>query len=145
MTVARILLLASALAVAGVVPLSVPLAAEELAPKSALAPQGVAAPPVAFAPDKAARAARSKAARNPRQTQGDEKGEQASGGRRAGELEGWSGRSDSGKPRPNAAKAAGARGPSDDGGLPLPTTRQTTTEPGVGFDRSGNFSTGLKF
>mgnify|MGYP001765247321 CR=1 FL=1 len=62
------------------------------------------------------------------------------GPRRPGELEGWS-RSE-GAARP---KSAVREQSPPDGGLPLPTTRQTTTEPGVGFDRSGNFSTGLKF
>lgn len=66
----------------------------------------------------------------------------AAGPRRPGELEGWS-RADS----KASAKAAASerRGPSEDGGLPLPRARSTTTEPGVGFDRSGNFTTGVKF
>lgn len=65
----------------------------------------------------------------------------AAGPRRPGELEGWS-RADS---KASAKAGSERRGPSEDGGLPLPRARSTTTEPGVGFDRSGNFTTGVKF
>ncbi len=62
--------------------------------------------------------------------------------RKPGELEGWTRGADNsdGKAR------SGRRDQSPpDGGLPLPTARSTETEPGVGFDKSGNFSTGVKF
>lgn len=76
--------------------------------------------------------------------------------RRPGELEGWSDTpkapaqdAKAGKKHAKAGKAAKADKPAEKatgGGIPLPSSR---TDPNdyapVGFDKNGNFGTGLKF
>ncbi|MDE2362446.1 MAG: hypothetical protein KGM42_07185 [Hyphomicrobiales bacterium] len=83
--------------------------------------------------------------------------------RRRGELEGWDDAKPAAKPASKpAAKAAPARKTAtaakakakpaekaardrDDGGLPLPSSREDSTGSPVSFDKNGNIGTGFKF
>ncbi|MDE2577354.1 MAG: hypothetical protein KGL46_00975 [Hyphomicrobiales bacterium] len=65
-----------------------------------------------------------------------------SGPRKPGELEGWSAPEKGAKAAPEKATA---KGPSEDGGLPLPQSKIPTSEGSVGYDDHGNLGTGFKF